>query len=54
MHAETWDSLIGQAEEFVKSSCATLELRQRYKMAYWIVTLAKQFEQVFDSCTVDT
>lgn len=54
VHAETWDSLIGQAEEFVESVCATLELRQRYKMAYWIVTHAKHFEQVFDSCTVDT
>ncbi|DBA98677.1 TPA: hypothetical protein ACH3X1_014456 [Trebouxia sp. C0004] len=39
-------ALIGQAEEFVDSSCATLELQQRYKMAYWIVTHAKQFEQV--------
>lgn len=50
MHASTWDSLIEEADRFVESSCATAELRQRYKLTYWIVTHAKQFEQVFESC----
>lgn len=54
VHASTWESLIEEAEQFVESSCATPELRQRYKLAYWIVTHAKQFEQVFDSCVSNT
>lgn len=54
VHASTWDSLLEQAEQFVDSSCATVELRQRYKLAYWIVSHAKQFEQVYDSCVEGT
>ena len=54
VHASTWNSLIEQAEEFVESSCATPELQQQYRLAYWIVSHAKQFKQVYDSCLVGT
>lgn len=39
VHASTWESLIEEADTFVESSCATQELRRRYKLAYWIVLL---------------
>lgn len=46
--------MIAEMEKFVESSCATQELQQQYELAYWIVTHAKQFEQVFDSCVSNT